>query len=330
MRSFLSAPLVPVEFSNNGLFIELKRLGLIRDIDYHTIIYIIQASILYSNELCELLRWLCSDECIYNYNNKYYIENIFSYIRFRDNDSSPIITLRHIKYYDEINPSSQLPLPSNVLPAVIAMQISPDDLSKHLGLAVFSLDNLIDFYFLDEQNHLLKDENKIICLFNFISIHWIKIKPSQRDQIKVILSKRACIPTQQGMKLPKESFIRSPMLLPDLPIIKMNVVKEINQIKITSDQHEVKSNGQSYDGVLDEFLRFIGCRTIHVPSFIAYQKSLSKVSDSIKENFLMFLHHLVDTQKIMSDEDIIALQESRCFPGNIICMHQILASNKLQ
>ncbi|CAF3330086.1 unnamed protein product [Rotaria sp. Silwood2] len=126
--------------------------------------------------------------------------------------------------------------------------------------------------------------------------------------MKGILSKLSCMITQQGMKLPRESFIRSPMLLPDLPIITMNVVQEINENKIQlGDKQKPKSNDQSDDRILDKFLRFLGCRTIHVPSFIAYQKSQSHVSRSIKEHFLTFVALSNRCTTIDSNDEAISL-----------------------
>ncbi|CAF4900784.1 unnamed protein product, partial [Rotaria sp. Silwood1] len=301
IHSFLSLPLVPLEISNNGLFNELKRLQLVQEVNHDVIKRSMKTCILLSNEFIALLRWLCSTEVN---NNSNFIESIFSTIRFRDKDKSPIIILEKIKHYDEINPSPLLPLPSSVIPSRIATHISNEDFNKHLSLTPLAFDDLLNFYFLDDQKHLLTDQNKVVHLFNLISKYWNSIQQSQKDRMKQILSQIECIPTQQGMKLPKESYIRSQILSPDLPIIAINVVPNMNPnskdgVRV-NDCRSIQFNNDSDNCVLAEFLKLIGCRTVHVQSFIAHQNTLS------------------NAPKTMSEEDIAALKQTQCFAGTTI------------
>jgi hypothetical protein len=316
IHSFLSLPLIPLELSNNGLFTELKRRGLIQEVDYDIIKRTISTSVLLSTEFIELLRWFCSIDVI---DNKEFIESIFLTIRFRDYNHSQTITLEKIKYYDEFDISPILPLSSNVLPTRIAVYISNDNLTKQLSLTALALDDLLNFYFLEDHKFLLTDRNKIICLFNLISRYWTDIQTSRREQMKTTLSKLECIPTEQGMKLPKESYIRSRILSPDLPIIILNVVEYMNQqhndgVRI-GRRRRVQLNDHSDDRVSTEFLKCIGCRTVHVRSFIAHQNNRSNTPQSIKENFLTFIEYLINVCRNMSEEDIEALKGEPCFAG---------------
>jgi hypothetical protein len=279
----------------------LKKRHLIQEVNYDIIRRTISTGNLRSNEFVELLHWLCTDEVS---NNKEFIQSILSIIRFRDNDDSPINTLKNLKYYNEIILSPLLPLPSNVLPARMTARISKDDLNKHLSLIPLTMDNLLNFYFHDDQKYLLTDPNKVVYLFNLISRHMTDIQPIMSSQMKMKLSKIECIPTDKGMTLPKESYIRSRILSSDVAVITLNVVKDM-----------LAHHDQSDDQVSIGLLKFIGCRTIHVQSFIDNQASGSKGSQSIKENFLVFLHYLIDSHKDMSEEDIEALKKSRCFAG---------------
>ncbi|CAF1395759.1 unnamed protein product [Rotaria sp. Silwood1] len=319
IHSFLSLPLVPLELSNNGLFNELKQRKLLQEVNYDVIKHTLQTCILLSNEFTGLLHWLCSTEVN---NDKDFIESIFLTIRFRDNDNSPVITLEKIKHYDEINPSPLLPLPSNVIPSRIAIHISDENFNKHLSLTPLTFDDLLNFYFLGNQKYLFKDRNKVAHLFNLISRYWTDIQLSRKDQMKKILSQIECIPTAKGMKLPKESYIRSQILSPDLPIITMNVVQHMNQINMdgmrVNNRRRIQLNNDSDDRVLDEFLKLIGCRTVHVQSFIAHQNTLSNTPKSIKDSCLIFIQYLIDSYKTMSEEDIAALKQTQCFAGTTI------------
>ncbi|CAF2928792.1 unnamed protein product [Rotaria sp. Silwood2] len=121
------------------------------------------------------------------------------------------------------------------------------------------------------------------------------------------------------MKLPKESYIPSRILSSDSPIITMNVIPDMNQISIdgtrVNSHRTIQLDNNSDDHVLAAFLRLIGCRTIHVQSFIAHQNTLSKTPKSIKENCLIFIRYLIDSFQTMSEEDIAALKQTQCFAG---------------
>ncbi|CAF2928774.1 unnamed protein product [Rotaria sp. Silwood2] len=177
IHSFLSLPLVPLEISNNGLFNELKLVKLIQEVNFDVIQHTIQTRILLLNEFIELLHWLCSTEVN---KNKDFIESIFSSIHFRDNDNSPVITLERIKHYDKIYPSPLLPLPSNVIPSRIASHISNENFNKHLLLIPLTFNDLLNFFFPDDQKFLLTDQNKVVYLFNLISRHWNNIRQSTK------------------------------------------------------------------------------------------------------------------------------------------------------
>lgn len=306
IHSFLSLPLIPYELLQNGLFIELKQRGYIEEISHDFIEIAVSTYDLLAVEFIELLHWLCSTEIC---NNKKYIQRILSNIRFHDDENSSTVTLEKIKYYDDnINVPLMLPLPANVLPSRIAIHISNDDLNKKLSLQTLPFDNLLDFYLNEKQKYLLSDPDKIICLFNLISKHWTQIDDTKLKRIKNILSAIKCIPTTQGMKIPKESYIPSPILSSDLALITLNVVQ--NMIEDNSNKLETSDNR-----VLIVLLKTIGCRAINVQSYINHLQVESNTTQSSSEQLQMLVQHLLDERINMSDEDIEALQHSKCFPG---------------
>ncbi|CAF5005407.1 unnamed protein product, partial [Rotaria sp. Silwood1] len=277
IHSFLSVPLVPLELLNNGLFVELKRRKLINIVNCDDIINFLKQHPLLENEFSELLSWLCSIDCR---DNKKFIKTILSTIYFRDNFSPKIITLKNINRYDEINVTSVLPLPSNVIPFRVASNISYEDLNRHLSLTPLTIDDLLNFYLKSDQNYILTNENGVVYVFNLISKYWTHITDNIKDQIKQKLSVLKCIPTKNGMELPKEAYIPSKLISSDLPtIIKMNIVRDMTHVKddkiVAIGGSKTALNNQPEPYVLDQFLKFIGCRTIHVQSFIDHQKRLA-------------------------------------------------------
>ncbi len=311
IHSFLSLPLIPCEFSKNGLFNELKQRALIQETSLDLIQRTISQCNLEAVELIELLHWLCTSDIN---NNKQFIKRIFSSITFRDNESSKLVNLKNIEFYTTFNVSSFLPLPANVLPVTITSHISNDDLSKKLLLKIFTFDALLDFYCLENQRNLLLDSNTVVCVFILISKHWTQIDKSKWETVKKTLSTIECIPTTQGMKIPKESYIRSPILSSDLSIITLNVVESMAR-KDDVDGHADILDQHLDDRVLAEFLKSIGCRTINIQSFINHQNMHSGSSLSSTQSLQMLIKHLLDEKSNMSNEDIEALKHSQCFPG---------------
>ena len=250
----------------------LKRRQQIREIDHQTIAAKIHESILTLNELIGLLRWLCTYD---NATSNSYIKEILSEIYYRDTDQSPIIQLEKIEFYDTLNLAS-LPLPANVLPSNVVSHLSPDDLQRRLSLSVISTKNLIEFYLLPDQQHLFEKESTSKILLNFLSQYWVQFNENQSNSIKTILAKLKCIPTNQGMRFPNESYIPSANLSEQLPTI----------------EHPLSN----------EFLKSIGCRTIHV----------SSENDQTSQNFI---EHLLQQRKNMTETDLDALKNNRCLIG---------------
>ena len=317
IQSFISLPLIPLELSTNGLFIELKRLGFIREVTNDIIAETVRSSVLRSAELIELLRWICSNDGIDDRGS--FINSIFASIRFRDQEDSPTITLKKVQFFEQTNVLSILPSPKNVLPAKITTHLSPENLRKDLSLRAVSINGLLNFYFHEDQAYILTNRNMIECLFNLISRHWSEIGSTKRKTMKKILSSIKCVPTRKGMQLPRESYIPSSILSSDIPIIVLNVVSRMSvhndDVIRANNQQENEVNQTPHACVLEEFLRFIGCRTIHIQSFCEGQQGLSNTSELLKANFHIFMKHLIEASATMSDEDIKELKRTKCFVG---------------
>jgi hypothetical protein len=305
IQSFLPVPLVPFDISRSDFFRSLKNRRWIDEIDPETVVVKLHESILLSSEFVELIRWLCSK----NNTDRSYIKRALSKIHFRETFQSTIVKLEKLEFYDAFN-IPHLPLPLNVLPACIVSHISREDLHKRLSLSAVPVKNLVQFYLSDSQHYLLDNENTAVILLSFISQHWNQWDEAEWTRIRSALSTRKCIPTSQGMKSPNESYIRSSNLSSDLPIITLYVPHSLN-----NDNEKNKPKSTEYS-VSIEFLKMIGCRTIHVPtssSNVLSDHSQTPLANT--QTIQVFIQDLLQQRKNMSDNDLHALKFSECISG---------------
>jgi hypothetical protein len=292
IQTFLPIPLVPFELGKNDFFKTLKDRHRIEQIDNQTISVKIHEVIFSFDELIGLIRWLCTND------NKAFIKNILSKLRYRETRQSPIIKLENIQYFDTLNINS-LPLPPSVLPSNVVAHISREDLQRRLSLSSISIKNLIEYYFVESQHYLFQNEKTSTILLSFISQHWNQFNQTELNQMKTILSTLRCIPTTKGIKSPNESYIRSSQFSSDLPIITLYIPQ------ISTDDNQNKEYPVSM-----EFIKSIGCRTIHIPT-LTNQTQL----DIPEQNIQQFLQDLLKQRQNLSNNDINALKHNQCIPG---------------
>ena len=292
---FLPIPLVPFELGQNHFFQVLKQRQWIEEMNDDLILIKIHQLIFSFDEFIGLLRWLCA----YEIKNKHYIQQVFSKIHFRQLSQSTIIKLENVKYYDNLNLLS-LPLPSNVLPSNIIDYISREDLQKRLSLSPITVKNLIGFYLNENQKDLIHNESTSRIILNLISQHWKQFNDIELNYIKTFLSNNKSIPTNQGNKYPNESYIPSINLSSDLSIINLYIPQ------IENDNQYV-----NYP-VSIEFLKLIGCRTIHLPTLTNHSNiQLNNSSQTVEH----FIRNLLDKRQYMSDNDLNALKTTQCIAG---------------
>jgi hypothetical protein len=300
IQTFLPVPLVPFDIGQNDFFKMLKRLQQIREIDHEIISTKIHESILLFDQFIGLLRWLCTSDIT----DRSYIKEILSEIYYRETLESSIIRLEKIEFYDSLNISS-LPLPPNVSPYNVVSHISREDLQGRLSLSRISMKNLIEFYLVTNQQYLFENETTSKILLSLISQHWNQFNENESNKIKGILSKLKCIPTSEGMKSPTESYIHSSNLSADLAIITLYLPQILMDNIQESTEYPVSV----------EFLKSIGCRTIHVPTMTYHSNSRSTDSSDNDQTLESFIQHLLQQRKNMSDADLYALQTNPCLTG---------------
>ncbi|CAF1073633.1 unnamed protein product [Rotaria sordida] len=307
IQSFLPVPLVPFDIGKNDFFKALKKRQWIEEIDHDTILVKAHESILEFDEFIGLLRWLCSNDI----NNKSYMKQILLKIRYRETRQSSIIKLEKIEFYDTLNLSS-LPLPPNVLPSNVVSHISREDLQRRLSLSAISMKNLIEFYLVENQQHLFQNENTSRIILSFISQRWNQFNETESNKIKGILSNLKCIPTNQGMNSPNESYIRSSSLSANLPIITLYIPQ------ISTDKNQKDKQESTDYPVSIEFLKSIGCRTIHVPTSTNNLTIQSNSSSDDSQTLQTFIQDVLQQRKNMSDNDLRALKQNPCIIGTTL------------
>ena len=311
IHSFLSLPLIPSDLSENGLFRALKERDLIAEVTAELLESTLVTSVLLAEQFVAFLHWLSSTP----HEDKQYVKRLLAIVRFRETSDSPLITLEKLKFYDNFPIPSIVPLPSNVLPASIAMYLSREELQKQLNFSPLTLKEFLHFYLLKSQQHLFTQENTSSCLLSVISKHSGQLNKTEWTKFKTTLTPIACIPTSQGMRVPNESYVPSAMLSADLPIITLNVPQNL-----TEDEEDGEEEKQSNldNPVSAEFLKRLGCRTVNVQSFVQARSSLTNGTSASSQSMKTFIEHLMEERENMSEGDFNALKQSECLRGTTL------------
>ncbi|CAF1577380.1 unnamed protein product, partial [Adineta steineri] len=288
LEKFLSIPLIPFDIGQNEFIQILRHNKQIQELTNEIIREKIRESIFLYDELVNLLHWLCTN--IFEDNS--YIKTILSEIYYRETSQSTIIELENIEFYNILNLPLIVPLPSNVLPSNIVNHISQEDLEKKLFLTKLPIRNLIQFYLLPTQHYLFENEFTSNILLHLFSQYWNQFNTNNLNNIKIILSKLKCISTNQGMKLPQQSYISSANLSKDLPQITFDMSSEYS--------------------LSIEFLKSIGCRTIDFST-----TTIANHLNSMNNNQTLqdLIQNLLKQRDNMSDTDVNALGNTPCFAG---------------
>ncbi|CAF1595404.1 unnamed protein product [Rotaria magnacalcarata] len=371
IHGFLPLPLIPFELSKNHFFTALKEHSLIHMTDKSIIEESLTSSALLSNELIELLKWLCSSDI----NDRSYTKRVLSVVRYHETINSPISyfgklnyydalnislvlplpsnvlpisiaehfsqeQLHHnlfllpcnfkqlidfylsenqhyfgkLNYYDALNISLVLPLPSNILPISIAKDFSREQLHHNLFLLPCNFKQLIDFYLSENQQYLFNNVKTATHLLSYLSNSSSHFSEPEWIKIKSILSMIKCIPTTHGMKLPNESYLPSHILRSDRPAVTLNLL-----VEKTKDSQQPR-NDSNENLVSVYFLKQIGCRMLDIQSIIENDSRMSShnISALNHESMQMLIENLARERNSMSDADFNALKNTKFLQGTTL------------
>ena len=311
MHSFLSLPLVPFEISENAFFAALRKNGIINTVVKSMIKPAVVSSVLSPVELVALVDWLRSDAT----NTDSYIRHVLSVVRFRENEHSSIISLAQVTRFYASNIPSILPLTNDVLPASVARHFSREQLTKDLNLSSCSFGELVSFYIHKDQHYLLRKEETAVCLLSLFSKQFSEFSETQRKAVATVLFNIECIPTTQGMKLPNQSYVPSPILSSGLPAITLGILSHETTNNITN------SISSSDNLVSIDFLKELGCHMLYIQDIInSYGKSNGTLTASDHRTTQALIKNLMNERKNMSDTDFNALKQSSFLTGLFVLL----------
>ena len=303
VHEFLSLPLVPFHLAKTGLITTLAIQGLIDYADKSMIEKILITSTLSITEFIELVDWLFSDDVA----DEMYAKRILLNVNVLDHIHSLVLPFGSVKYYDSLNISPLLPLPANALPRHISAIFSLEQLEKQLSLLPLKFKDVLNIYLLDSQLYLLRDPRTSPYLLSLISRHSGQLTQEEWTRVKTVLSTIECMPTTQGMKVPRESFISSLLLSPQLPAIVLNIPQDITD---SNDAEDEQLNETLDNPVSIHFLKLIGCRTLNLNAF----DDDSAVSAN-PQAMEIFIQRLIRERNSMSEADFNELKQKESLRG---------------
>ena len=293
LQEFLDLPLVPFELAQTALFVALKRMGLIIDVNQEIIFNTLSKSILMPTALVTFLQWLQKEHP----NDRDFVRRIFSVVRFSERvDSSVVIHLNRIKHFDTFSIPADLPLPPKVLPLSIACHFAVEDLRRHFSLTKCPLHSYIEFFLSDRQSFLFREAQTSEEVLRFISKYSSQLTDSVWTKIKEKLSQIRCISTTRGMKLPSESYLPSSLSTDDQPMVNFKLSQ--TSIDVIDD-----------DSIPVAFLKRIGCRIFNGTS------KLSKSEGG--ENMRLLIQSLLEERANLAEADFQSLKETPFLTGSL-------------
>ncbi|CAF1578903.1 unnamed protein product, partial [Adineta ricciae] len=308
LYGFLVLPLIPFQLKTNGLITTLVSRHLIDYVDKSMIERTLMTSVLSPSQFTQLLHWLFGNGII----NDEYTKRVLSNVCLHDANNHPSgIPLKNIEYYDVLNIPSLLPTPLNILPKDISTILSQEQLEQQLGLLPLKLKYILDFYLHNKQLRQITSSETFPCLLSLISTHSSQLTQDEWTTIIKTLSMTVCIPTTQGMKLPREAFVLSASVSPQLPCIILNILRS------NENNKDKQSNENLENPVSIQFLKRIGCRMVNLDVFDDDNDDHSSASfDS--ETMRTFIQTLIKERMNMSPADFDALKEKPSLKGTTL------------
>ncbi|CAG8538686.1 7915_t:CDS:10, partial [Acaulospora colombiana] len=227
MEAFIkSVPVIPkILMEQCDAFIKKTRdtMGLIKDIKINDVFVELQSRALTKEETVALMKWWIS----YRKKEKSSENELHqllrsTVIRVKDDE---ILPLNKVRYF--LNPSVIAPendVPSDVLQYSISRNFQKADLEKWFGeWKELSLVTWSQFIVSNPQ--LETDPDVAEKVLGIIARSFGKCSNKDQELIKELLSRKKCIPTKHGMKIPDEAYFPSVNLFPDLPIVYFKNMK---------------------------------------------------------------------------------------------------------
>jgi len=202
-------------------------------------------------------------------------------------DAFPI-SLGTIRYNVNVTKlAADIPLPPECLPFTLTKRLSQMDFAA-LKWKELEVKEWVR-YVTNNRSGLPVEQNIDLSptfakqVLGIISKNWDRLSPDDKEVLVNMLKVRTCIPTKQGMKVPKEAYFPTVRLFADLPII-----------------HEVRN-------VKDKFLTALGVRKT-VELKLVFERLMGETSGSEKWSHVDLIKYLTGVRDDIPSEDIRKLK----------------------
>jgi hypothetical protein len=230
-------PMLPSEIAAEATAIvaSLREKGLIIDVSFADVLEELRSRPLSETEMIECLKWrigLNTDDA--RSHGKELREQFLAAAVFStpaEDGGERVISLSTVQTY--VNPRSSVipvdcPLPSHTLPFSVSKHLSADSLGSLFGWKELSVVDWVSYLASPAgQTVLPPDHNLTISpvfaerVLGILARAWPSSSKDQLSQLATLLGGSTCIPTNLGMRKPKEAYLPSVNLFPDLPIVTL-------------------------------------------------------------------------------------------------------------
>lgn len=202
------------------------------------------------------------------------------------------ISLGSVRFYiNATKLAADIPIPPDCLPFSFTKNLTKPQLDA-LGWEELGL-----FYWLQyicsqasvlpvEQNIQLSPKFAQLALA-ILSKGWEQLTTQKKDAVIALLKDRTCIPTRQGMKIPREAYFNTVKLFSDLPLV------------------------ENMHGVRDKCLAALGVRkTVDLKLVFERLMSGSQAGGSVKWSHVDLIKYLTSVREDIPKEDITRLKNT--------------------
>ncbi|KAG9042649.1 hypothetical protein FS837_010600 [Tulasnella sp. UAMH 9824] len=187
------------------------------------------------------------------------------------------------------------PTPSHTLPFSLSKRFPPDSLRRLFNWSDLTVVEWLE-YILSPSNGLPNESNITTSaefaekVLNVTAKTWGSLSKQQMHKITEILQNKMVIPTNSGMKLPRESYFPNTYDFPDLPIIEM-------------------PKGTHIKGELEKLLMALGVRK-HADLQIVFTRRIARGNWGVQD----LMKYLVAIKETLTPLEKERLRETAAFP----------------
>ncbi|KAG8891638.1 hypothetical protein FRC00_013347, partial [Tulasnella sp. 408] len=193
------------------------------------------------------------------------------------------------------NITPNFPIPSHTLPFSLSKHFPPDSLRRLFEWSDLTIVEWLEYLLLPTNG--LPNESNITTSAEFaekvlsvIAKAWGSLSKQQMQNLAGILQNKTIIPTNSGMKLPKEAYFPNTYDFPDLPIIEM-------------------SKGTHIKGELEKLLMSLGVRK-HADLQLVFTRRIVRGNWGVQD----LMKYLVAIKETLTPFEKDKLRETAAFP----------------